>query len=321
MLLFGLAAVVGYVVLLFKAALEQRTLGRMAVALYGAPPLAAVVRTAARRFGAQLGWHALRRRLAWRTVLLLFALAALAALSILLFKAALGQRTLWHMSAFRVTPGVLAVALGGALLLAALVHTAARYFGRAAALLPVELVRGPLLSGALAEASPAVSDALRDPLYEARSGYLYLIQHDIDMVVKDLHAAGYDLVVFIDDLDRCSARTTAEVFEAINLFLSGTNDLDAKFVIGLDAGVVAAHLDKIYEDLADPSLVLHGDDPSPGWAFLRKVVQLPVSVPHIGNPSVDHFVAAVLNVPETTVQAAAAASSAPASPAPLTPIP
>jgi KAP family P-loop domain len=243
-----------------------------------------------------------------------------AALSTLVFKVAdLKQKTLWRMDWLRVTPGVLALALGGALLLAALVHTAVRYFGRAAALLPVELIRGPVLSGALAEATPAAGDPLRDPLYEAKSGYLYLIQHDIDMVLKDLHDAGYDLVVFIDDLDRCSARTTAEVFEAVNLFLSGTTNLDAKFVIGLDPAVVAAHLDKVYEDLADPSLVLHGDDPSPGWAFLRKVVQLPVRVPHIPDESVEHFVAAVLNVPETELQAAATASSttaaAPARPA------
>jgi hypothetical protein len=259
---------------------------------------------------AQVDRHALRLRLAWRSVSPLFGLAAVAALSTLVFKVAdLKQKTLWPMDWLRVTPGVLALALGGALLLAALVHTAVRYFGRAAALLPAELIRGPVLSGSLAEATPAAADALRDPLYEAKSGYLYLIQHDIDIVLKDLHDAGYDLVVFIDDLDRCSARTTAEVFEAVNLFLSGTTNLDAKFVIGLDPAVVAAHLDKVYEDLADPSLVLHGDDPSPGWAFLRKVVQLPVRVPHIPDESVEHFVAAVLNVPETELQAAATPSS------------
>jgi hypothetical protein len=266
---------------------------------------------------AQVDRHALRRRLAWRTVSPLFGLAAVAALSTLVFKVAdLKQRTLWRMDGFRVTPGVLALALGAAFLLAALVHTAVRYFGRAAALLPAELVRGPVLSGALPEATPAVSDALRDPLYEAKSGYLYLIQHDIHLVLQDLQAAGYDLVVFIDDLDRCNARTTAEVFEAVNLFLSGTTDLDAKFVIGLDPAVVAAHLDKVYQDLADPSLVLHGDDPSPGWAFLRKVVQLPVGVPQIGNDSVDHFVAAVLNVGSGATLQAASIASSPAAPVP-----
>lgn len=89
-------------------------------------------------------------------------------------------------------------------------------------------------SGAVAESAPSAGEVLRDPLYEARSGYHYLIQHDIAAVIADLRTAGYELVVFVDDLDRCGARTTAEVFEAVNLFLTGTTDLHAKFVIGLD---------------------------------------------------------------------------------------
>lgn len=79
--------------------------------------------------------------------------------------------------------------------------------------------------------------------------------------------------------------------------------------------MVAAHLDKVYQDLDDPNLVLHGDDPSPGWAFLRKVVQLPVGVPHVADASVDRFLAAVLNVPETTLRAASSPSTVSSSPA------
>lgn len=60
------------------------------------------------------------------------------------------------------------------------------------------------------------------------------MQEDTASTIRDLREAGYDLVIFIDDLDRCTADTTAEIFEAINLFLSGTTELEAKFVIGLD---------------------------------------------------------------------------------------
>jgi KAP family P-loop domain len=92
-------------------------------------------------------------------------------------------------------------------------------------------------------------------------------------------------------------RTTAEVFEAINLFLSDTTDLEAKFVIGLDPAVIAAHLDGIYKQLDNVQFIQHGDDPSPGWAFLRKVVQLPVSAPHVTDSAAEQFVEAALDIP------------------------
>ena len=137
---------------------------------------------------------------------------------------------------------------------------------------------------------------LRDPIYVTRSGYLPHSGRYRENV-KDLRNAGYGLVVFIDDLDRCTALTTAEVFEAVNLFLSGTTYLEAKFVIGLDPAVVAAHLDAAYKDLGDMNLPPVGDDPSAGWAFLRKVVQLPVGAPTYTDTAIDQFLAAVLDAP------------------------
>jgi hypothetical protein len=139
-------------------------------------------------------------------------------------------------------------------------------------------------------------------------GYLSIIQADTARTVKDLRNIGYDLIVFIDDLDRCSARTTAEVFEAVNLFLSGTTDLEAKFVIGLDPAVVAAHLDAAYKDLGDTSLLQYGDDPSAGWAFLRKVVQLPVGAPYVTDAAIDQFLSTSLDAPIGTVTTSAAAA-------------
>ena len=113
-------------------------------------------------------------------------------------------------------------------------------------------------------------------------------------LVTDLDRAGYELIVFVADLDRCRALTTAEVFEAINLFLAGFvserrrtrhhrpgepgSSLRARFVIGLDPVVVAGHLDRVYADLCDPDTALDEEDPSRGWAFLRKLVHLPILV-------------------------------------------
>ncbi|MEJ2853673.1 MULTISPECIES: P-loop NTPase fold protein [unclassified Saccharothrix] len=158
-------------------------------------------------------------------------------------------------------------------------HTAKRYlWDRASAFLPGELFAGPVRSGAFA--SGGGDPTVRDPYYNARSGYLYLVQHDVTELLTDVARRGYQVVVFVDDLDRCTPKTTAEVFEAINVFLSNTLPR-TRFVLGVDPTVVAAHVDRAYQDLADASVVSHPDDPSPGWTFLRKLIQLPVRLPRI----------------------------------------
>ena len=184
------------------------------------------------------------------------------------------------------------LALGG-------LHTAWRFVrAPAARFLPGELFFGPVNAG-VAEDIGNPSEGMSDPLQRARAGSLYLHQHHVSELVADLDAAGYELIVFVDDLDRCRALTTAEVFEAINLFLAGFvterrgtgrenpgdpgGSLRARFVIGLDPVVVAGHLDRVYADLYDPETALDGEDPSPGWAFLRKLVHLPVLVPQVSD--------------------------------------
>ncbi|SES10292.1 WD domain-containing protein, G-beta repeat-containing protein [Lentzea albida] len=175
---------------------------------------------------------------------------------------------------------------------AGVLHTGWRYlFARASAFLPGELFARPVLSNAF---SGTTTDPLiRDPYYNARAGYLYLVQHDVQVLLEDLRAHGHQLVLLIDDLDRCTPRTTAQVFEAVNVFLS--DDFPAtRFVLGLNTTVVASHVDHAYKELADADIVTHPDDPSPGWTFLRKLVQLPVRMPRTTVDNVDDVLLAQL---------------------------
>ena len=223
--------------------------------------------------------------------------------TVLISLAKLNSNTLFHITHQRITLVTVALAVALFFLFAAILHTIIRYYGPASRFLPGDLIRGPILSSSLSEDVTEVTKNLRDRAYWAKSGYLSLVKEDAARTIRDLRSAGYELVVFIDDLDRCSARTTAEVFEAINLFLSGVTDLEAKFVIGLDPAVVAADLDTVYKDLDDAAnLVQYGDDPSPGWAFLRKVVQLPIGVPRVTDSAIDQFLGAALDVTTETVR-------------------
>jgi WD40 repeat protein len=246
---------------------------------------------------------AVRRQLMLRALSPMLGFSVLIGLATVLINLSkVNDYTLFHLSNWRLTLSAFATVIAAVFLIVGLVHTVLRYYGRASVLLESDLVRGAVLSGPFSEGSADIVKSLRDPTYWLKSGYLHLVQKDTATTIRDLRNAGYDLVVFIDDLDRCSARTTAEVFEAINLFLSGTTDLNAKFVIGLDPSVVAAHLDTSYKDLDDREerLLQYGDDPSLGWAFLRKIVQLPVRVPRASDQAVRRFVATALDVPVDT---------------------
>ncbi|MFE3797026.1 P-loop NTPase fold protein [Nocardia tengchongensis] len=190
---------------------------------------------------------------------------------------------------------VLAVAPAVALLIAGALHTAHRYFrGWAVGYLPYDVFSGPVSVSSLVPSSaeePGETGPI-DPLRQAARGSLYLHQHNVSEMMADVAAAGYSLIVFIDDLDRCRAATISEVFEAVNLFLTGltAGGLRARFVIGVDPAVVAAHLDSAYEAVGSHRIGPQGDDPSIGWAFLRKLVQLPVTVPRISSQAISSFI-------------------------------
>ncbi|MCW2912114.1 MAG: hypothetical protein JWN52_182 [Actinomycetia bacterium] len=262
------------------------------------PTLGADARTRERYW---LGRNRLRldrrhlRRTLWRSVSSPLLRLAVFALLIPVVAQLIKGSERYNFLGLRLSAPVLALLLPLALLGLGSVHTAGRYLlGRARSFLPGEILDGPVLSGALASGTVGGADVgLRDPYYNARSGYLYLVQHDIRDLLSSLKDSGHELVVFIDDLDRCSPDATADVFEAINLFLSGalygsmvseepgTSLPICRFVIGLDPAVVAAHLDRAYKDLGTSKALQADEDPSWGWTFLRKLIQLPVALPQI----------------------------------------
>lgn len=244
--------------------------------------------------------YALRRTLHRRVLspaLTVGALGIVASLAISIAE----LETAVHIAGNRIGTALIALFVAAGFLLVGALHTGWRYLrGAAARFLPGELFHGPVtLATDMEAADPSLADGLTDPLRRARAGSLYLHQHDVSELVADLDRAGYELIVFVDDLDRCRALTTAEVFEAINLFLAGFiserrrtgrenpgepgSSLRARFVIGLDPVVVARHLDRVYADLQDPTTLVDREDPSPGWAFLRQLVHLPILLPQVSD--------------------------------------
>lgn len=194
----------------------------------------------------------------------------------------LSMASVARLNGTTIKPGwqVAILILGGLFVLTAMATIGWRAaFGRASAYLPAQLLDSPIPRTAVG------TDRLATDLtYPTEAGELYWAQRDVQHLSAHLANRDYQLVVFIDDLDRCSGRLTAEIFEAISGFLA-TRDPGPwgvpKFVIGLDPVVVARQLSNLKEEQnqgVGPGR-LTAMDGDAGWGLLYKISQLPVVLP------------------------------------------
>ena len=121
---------------------------------------------------------------------------------------------------------------------------------------------------------------VREPDYEGKMGFLYLVESDVREVLDLVATETTPLVIFIDDLDRCVPHKVAEIVEAVSLFLAGDYP-NCVFVLGMEPHVVAAALEVANSDLIKRMDELGlGDRSAPmGWRFMEKIVQLPLVLP------------------------------------------
>jgi hypothetical protein len=121
---------------------------------------------------------------------------------------------------------------------------------------------------------------ISQPDYETKMGYFYQVEEDLRKVFDLLIDPKNPVVVFVDDLDRCTPGKVAEVVEAINMFLC-SDFPNCHFIVGMDARVVATSLDVAYEKLATKLQNISTANGSMGWHFLEKFVQLPFIIPNM----------------------------------------
>ena len=96
------------------------------------------------------------------------------------------------------------------------------------------------------------------------------------------------IVVFIDDLDRCLPTSALEVLESMKLFF----DLEGfVFVVGLDREVVQRAIEVKYRPLEAAAGGV--DSPVKGSEYIKKIFQLPFTLPPISVRQVDDFLASL----------------------------
>lgn len=93
-----------------------------------------------------------------------------------------------------------------------------------------------------------------------------------------------NVVVFIDELDRCLPDTVLEVFEAMRLFLFVEG---MSFVIGADERLIQYSIKSKYKEVPGHNLDI-------GKEYLEKVIQYPLYIPQLTRAEVNQYLACLL---------------------------
>jgi hypothetical protein len=203
----------------------------------------------------------------------------------------------WHRTWFRirleaarrtwagfVLKGLLLPAVLGATALAALLvrnmPVAAFLGGTLTAVLTATATIGSAWGALSAPFKKAIDSYASKPQYEQQLGFTSEADHQVAELTSVLTDDGHALVVFVDDLDRCSPRSLVDVVEAINQIFNSVADRPCVFVLGMDNEVVSSAIDVAYKETVQ-HLERRGSPLARGFGlnFLAKIVQVAVTVP------------------------------------------
>ncbi len=147
-------------------------------------------------------------------------------------------------------------------------------------------------------ASVTLKDYIDIPEYNKELGFVHNVEADLHRVLASVPKEHRPIVIFIDDLDRCSPAKVAQVLEAVNLFLAGDFP-DCMFVLGMDSEMVAASLQSAHKDMltclpSDASIPL-------GWRFMDKFVQLPFIIPPAEDNEIQRYTRSLFSVTQEVI--------------------
>ena len=127
---------------------------------------------------------------------------------------------------------------------------------------------------------------------------------DIEQLIKLLAPTKDEaLVVFVDDLDRCSPDKVKDAVEAINLLFNlhgspGGGAPRTVFVLGMDTDMVAASMRVAYSDMVAELKERESHAARDfGHRFLSKIVQLSFNIPEPQGPALESFLDGLIGPP------------------------
>lgn len=220
----------------------------------------------------------------------------------LTFKRTDKPKTLHHILRKLIVPLALAA------IVALYESNSVRPYIPAAFVLPENLAWFAPALAAMWQALKAIQDPFKLPIeelvdrpnYEERIGFIGTFEDDFRRIVevairRSIFWQPRKLIIFIDDLDRCSPVQAAGIVEAINLFLDSEGCI---FLLGMDVAAVAISIEVKYKDLTERMRKDAPDSISPGVLFLDKIVQIPFNVPRPTKDFINTLVSKITE-PET----------------------
>lgn len=88
-----------------------------------------------------------------------------------------------------------------------------------------------------------------------------------------------NLVVMIDDLDRCTPERVIETLEAVKLFLSVPK---TTFIIAIDTQVIKYSVEKKYPKISEDTIRFSDN-------YIEKIIQLPINIPELSETDVKNY--------------------------------
>jgi len=88
-----------------------------------------------------------------------------------------------------------------------------------------------------------------------------------------------NLVVIIDDLDRCTPERIIDTLEAIKLFLSVPK---TTFILAVDERIIEYSIKRQYPLLDEKSFDISKD-------YIEKIIQLPINIPELSSKDIENY--------------------------------
>jgi WD40 repeat protein len=122
---------------------------------------------------------------------------------------------------------------------------------------------------------------------------------DIERLIELLAPGKEDaLVVFVDDLDRCSPDKIKDTIEAINLLFHGSKEGKTIFVLGMDEVMVAASLHVAYSEMIkELERRQHPAGADFGHRFLGKICQISFNLPEPQPTAMEDYLGSLIEAP------------------------
>ena len=121
------------------------------------------------------------------------------------------------------------------------------------------------------------------PSYRDQMGFQHRVKDDLSFIFKFLKSRRPDckVIVYIDDLDRCSETKIMEILQAINLILAGSEFF---VFVGMNMEIIERAIEAYYKDKAVDELADY---------YLSKIVQISFELPK--NPDLDRYLSSLFS--------------------------